>query len=155
MRLCDGFIAAFKDCGIYEWSQNRGTQQPLAHWRLAGIERVEERCPVVLPGEERFNELKIPHGHLIEFECRGMFLKAQRIDVQCFVLLRGANVMQQRPGGDRGSIVSYQSKTFKRAHLELPFNKGYGEIVCPYPILNACPCRNAVENRRNLRAARQ
>ena len=50
-----GFIAGVDFGGVDERAENRGAQQALAHWRLAGVEGVEERGSVILSLEERLD----------------------------------------------------------------------------------------------------
>ncbi len=65
MCLCDRFIASFQRARIQQGAQNRGPQQSLAHWRLARIERMKQRCAAVLTHEQRLNEFKVAHRHLV------------------------------------------------------------------------------------------
>ena len=77
MRFGYRFIPWLDFYRIQKRPQDCCAQQPLAHWRLAGIEGVEESHPVILARKKRLDKLEIPHRHLVQFQCGGVFLKLQ------------------------------------------------------------------------------
>ena len=81
-----------------------------------------------------------------------MLLKAQRIDVQRFVLLRGPHVVEHRAGRNRRSVVSHQAVSFERAHTELALHERHRKVARPYPVFNARARRNLFQCRRQLGA---
>ncbi len=122
MRLRHGFVPRLNLRRIVQRPQNRRPQHPLAHRRLARIERAEERHAIVLPLKERLDQLQIAHRHLVQLQRRRVLLEFQRIDVQRLVLLRGAHVMQHRAGRNRRRLMPLQPKTLERPHIQLPLH---------------------------------
>ncbi len=68
MSFGHGLVAGLKGRSIVERAQDGGAQEALAHGSLAGVEGVEEGCPVVLTHEERLNQFEIAHGHRVQFK---------------------------------------------------------------------------------------
>ena len=66
-----------------------------------------------------------------------MLLKAERIDVESFIFLRGADVMKDGSGGDGGTLMANQAEAFERFDFELALDEGDGEVVGEDPVLNA------------------
>ncbi len=106
---------------------------------------MEERGAIVLALKEGLDQLQISHRDLVQLEDRGVLLKFEGIDVQGFVLLRCAHVMQDGTGGDGGGEVSVEAEAFQGPDVELALDQGHGEVTGPNPVLNAGAGRNALE----------
>ena len=137
MCFCDGFVAGFEGLLLDEGTEDGGAQQTLSHRGLALVERVKESGPCVLADEEGLDELEVADGNLIEFEGGGVLFKAERVDVEGFVFLGGANVVEDGSGGDGGSVVADEAVAFERADAQLALNEGDGEVAGPDPVFNA------------------
>ena len=103
--------------GIDEWSEQPAPQQSAAHGRQGAVERFEQ-CRAFDTRPERFDELEIAAGHLIEWQHvaaahdRGVrqMWQATRLEL--------SRVAQQRArGANRGTII--------RTHAE-PIQRGNG-----------------------------
>ena len=81
-----------------------------------------------------------------------MLLEFQRVDVQRFILLCGAHVVQHGSGCNRRRLVAVQPESLKRTHIQLPLDKRDRKVTRPHPILNPRPRRNPLQLRRKLRA---
>ncbi len=62
-----------------------------------------------------------------------MLLELQRIDVQRFILLRGAHVMQHGSGRNRRRLVAVQPESLERMHIQLPLDKRHGKLTPSKP----------------------
>src|SRR5580658_2408181 len=140
-----GFIAGFKGLGVDKRAQDGRAQEPLAHWSLALVECVEERCARVLSCKQGFNEFEIANRDLIEFESRRVLLEFQTVNVQRFNLLRGANVVEHCAGCYGSSRMAVEAVAFERADVQLALNQRHGEFAGPDPVFDAGPCSDTLE----------
>src|SRR5580658_2490734 len=137
MCFGDGVVAGFESFAVEEWTKDRGAQQALAHGCEAGVERVEQRGSAVLAGEKRLDKLEVANGDLVELECGRVLFEFERVDVQSFIALRGAHVVEDCSGGDGGGGMFVEPESFERAHRKLPLDQRYGEVAGPHPVFYA------------------
>ena len=84
-----------------------------------------------------------------------VFLEAQGIDVQRFVLLRGADVVEDGAGGDGGCIVADKAEAFEGFDVELAFDERDGEVVREDPVFDAGAGGDSLQFCRNFCAMRK
>src|SRR6266581_1081721 len=65
--------------------------------------------------------------------------------MQGFVLLRGADVVEDGSGCDGCGIVADQAIAFEGANSELALDERHGEVAGPNPIFNAGAGRDLIE----------
>ena len=124
----DGSIAGLDGDGVDHGSQQRGTQQALAHGGAASVEGTEEGDFGAGVTEEGLHELKVARGDLVEVKALGASVVAEGVDVGDIGLLGGTDVVDDRPGGDGGGRMAGEAETFEGPAAELVLEQGNGEV---------------------------
>jgi hypothetical protein len=81
-----------------------------------------------------------------------VLLKAQAVNVQRLVLLRGAHIVEERAGGDGGGGMIVEAEALQSAHIQLALDERNGKVAGPDPVLDARAGLNPVKLRRKLGA---
>ena len=95
-------------------------QQPPAHGRGAGVQRVEERGLRGFAGKQGLDQFQIANRDGIQQQALAALVKAEGVNVLQPALLGLLQVVEQRAGGDRGSLVPGQAQPVERMHAGVP-----------------------------------
>jgi len=109
----DGLVAGFNGGGVDHGAQQRGAEHALAHGSAAGVHGAEESDVRAGFREERLDQLEIAGGDLIEVKALGAGVEAEGVDVAGFVLLGGADVMDDGACGDGCGGMAGEAEAFE------------------------------------------
>ena len=79
-------------------------------------------------GEQRIDQFEIAGGDLIEVKALGAGVEAEGVNVAGFVLLRGADVVDDGSCGDGGGGMTGEAEALEGAAAELALEERDGEI---------------------------